>query len=81
MSDNITIKYNPTDDGTAIILEANDDPIADVEPGCLGFRITDNEPVVTFKPDGTVDINPKYTTTEAAQAFWRAVVALNPWRQ
>lgn len=32
-----------------------------------------NEQIVTFKYDGTVVINPKYTVDEAAKAFWDAV--------
>lgn len=30
--------------------------------------------VVTIHRDGRVDINPKYTTDEAAKKFWEAVV-------
>lgn len=36
----------------------------------IGFN---NDVIVTFRPDGTVEVNPKYSSTEAAQAFWDAV--------
>jgi hypothetical protein len=34
--------------------------------------------IVTFNPDGTMWINPDYNADEAAQAFWNAVLKLNP---
>lgn len=33
---------------------------------------------VTIHPDGRVEVNPKFSTDEAAQAFWDAVKALAP---
>ncbi len=37
-----------------------------------------NGPIVIIKPTGEVWVNPKYTTTEAAQAFWDAFIQTNP---
>jgi len=37
-----------------------------------------NEAIVTIKPDGEIEINPKYTITEAAKAFWDVVIQTNP---
>jgi hypothetical protein len=34
------------------------------------------EPIVTFKPDGTVEVNPKYTIDDAARRFWDMVSQL-----
>lgn len=31
------------------------------------------QPIITFRPDGTVEINPTYTIDEAAKAFWDKV--------
>jgi len=75
--------HNETLDGTTLIAEdrLSDPEFSDVSPGDLEFRRTHDDPVVTFKPDGSVIVNPKYTTTEAARAFWDAVQACNPWRQ
>lgn len=39
------------------------------------------EPIVTIRPDGAVEVNPKYETTEAAKAFWDAVREMNPIMQ
>ena len=33
---------------------------------------------VTIHRDGRVDVNPKYTTDEAAKKFWEAVVQISP---
>jgi hypothetical protein len=33
---------------------------------------------VTIHQDGRVEVNPKYTTDEAAQKFWEAVIKLAP---
>ena len=37
-----------------------------------------NDPIVIIKPDGDIWINPKYTTTEGAKAFWDMVIQMNP---
>lgn len=36
------------------------------------------EQIVTFTPTGKVLVNPKFSTTAAAQAFWTAVKAVQP---
>jgi hypothetical protein len=39
-----------------------------------------NEQIVSIHPDGRIEINPKYTTDEAAKAFWEAVIRMNPFQ-
>lgn len=29
-----------------------------------------SDPIVILRPDGTIEVNEKFTTTEAAKAFW-----------
>lgn len=49
--------------------------MADVQeiPALLEIRDVDSEPIVTIFPGGRVEVNPKYSTDQAATAFWNAV--------
>lgn len=80
MTKPITLLHSDTLDGAAINVGDYSEEFSDTKPGHIEFRI-EGETVVTIKPDGSVIVNPKFTTTEAAQVFWEAVVALKPWRQ
>ncbi len=44
----------------------------DVRP-CDFVIAGQGETIVTLRPDGTTEVNPKYTATEAARVFWAAL--------
>lgn len=46
--------------------------------GAPRLQFGDSEPIVVLHHDGRVEINPKYSTTDAAKAFWDAVLEMNP---
>lgn len=43
---------------------------ADYEPPTIVINGMDRQPLVTIKPDGTLDYGPDYNPDEAAQIFW-----------
>lgn len=45
----------------------------------ITFRNSNPDPILIFRPDGTLWINPIYTTEEAAAKFWEMVHTLNPY--
>ena len=55
-------------------------PAKTISPAALRINHASGEPIVTIHCDGHVDLNPKFTTEEAAMAFWRAVELVNPRR-
>jgi len=52
------------------------------KPGNLQIAGSTGSPIVTIYHDGRVEVNPLYTLDEAANAFWRTVIDLNPiWKE
>jgi len=49
-----------------------------VQDRYLALFAINADPIVTIHSDGRVNINPKYSTDEAAQAFWDAVRRMGP---
>ena len=53
-----------------------------LKPGNLQIAGSAGEPIVTIHHDGRVDVNPLYSLNEAANAFWLAVIEMNPiWKK
>jgi hypothetical protein len=47
--------------------------LAAPQPPSITITGTDNAPLVTIHPDGTLDYGPDYTPDAAAHAFWEAM--------
>jgi hypothetical protein len=52
-----------------------------LQPSNIVICMGNAEPLVTIRPDGTIEYGPNYTPDVAAKAFWDAIGVMHPNRR